>query len=408
MNILIITTRLPYPMVSGAKIRAYHLLRSLAENHKVTLISFYGSTNEEKHFDVYQSLGVKLVPVLNPGIDRQVGLGELCRSLVSGLPLTVSKYLHEGMKNAIADNISSADILHCEHMHMASYLLNNDKPKVLDAHNVETQIAERYSRHETNVLKKLILSLNSQAMRRYEKNVCRAFDLVLSVSPQDQQMLKEEFSARCVMLLENGVDVEYFADGKTSPAAEPKKLVFVGAMDWLPNSDGITYFIKDILPLIRRHFPDIRLDIVGKDPPEDVRQFSDIDGIRVTGTVDDVRPFVYDSHVYVVPLRFGGGSRLKILEAFSLGIPVVSTSLGCEGIECSYGKDLLVADDPADFAASVIRLLKYPETCSNLTTNARKLAVNTYSWKVICQKLLSYYGELETRSKGLKNSDKTP
>ncbi len=131
MNILIITTRLPYPMVSGAKIRAYHLLRSLAENHKVTLISFYGSTNEEKHFDVYQSLGVKLVPVLNPGIDRQVGLGELCRSLVSGLPLTVSKYLHEGMKNAIADNISSADILHCEHMHMASYLLNNDKPKVL-------------------------------------------------------------------------------------------------------------------------------------------------------------------------------------------------------------------------------------------------------------------------------------
>jgi len=395
MNILIVTTRLPYPMISGAKIRAFHILKSLADKHTVTLISFYGSESEEKHFDIYDSLGVKLIPILNPAIDRQVGLKELFHSLSSGLPLTVSKYRHSAMAKAIAENICDADVIHCEHMHMAEYLLRiHDKPKVLDEHNVETQIAYRYSRCETNFLKKLILSLNYRAMRSYEKKVCAKFDMTLSVSMEDQKALETEFGAKSVRLLENGVDVDYFAPINQTLQNQPKKLVFVGAMDWLPNSDGIKYFVKDILPIIRLDFPDIKLDVVGKDPPQDIRQLSDIDGIRVTGTVDDVRPYVHNSHLYVVPLRFGGGSRLKILEAFSIGKPVVSTSLGCEGIECVNGKDLLVADSPADFAASVVRLLKDPELCCRLTNSARKVAVDTYSWNVICIKLLNYYSEV--------------
>jgi len=395
MNILIITTRLPYPMISGAKIRAFHILKALAERHKVTLISFYGSKTEERYFDIYKTLGVKLIPILNPAIDRQVGLKELFYSLCSGLPLTVSKYRHAAMAEALAENIRTADVIHCEHMHMAEYLLDvQDKPKVLDAHNVETQIAYRYSRCESNMLKKLVLYLNYRAMRNYEKKICAGFDMTLSVSLEDQNVLESEFGAGCVRLLENGVDVDYFSPVNMNIQALPKKLVFVGAMDWLPNSDGIKYFVKDILPIIKRDFPGIKLDVVGKDPPQDIRQLSDTEGIRVTGTVDDVRPYVHDSHIYVVPLRFGGGSRLKILEAFSVGIPVVSTSLGCEGIECVNEKDLLVADNPADFAASVISLLRNPEPCRMLTNNARTLAVNTYSWNVICKKLLNYYGEL--------------
>lgn len=398
MNILIVTTRLPYPMISGAKIRAFHILKALAERHKVALISFYGSEDEEKHFDIYKSMGVNLVPILNQAIDEQVGLKALFHSLSTGLPLTVSKYRHPEMVEAIAKHSRAADVIHCEHMHMAEYLFGiTDKPKMLDAHNVETQIAYRYSRCESNMLKKLILSLNYRAMRSYEKKVCAGFDMTLSVSMEDQKVLESEFGAGCVRLLENGVDVDYFAPVNKNFQDQPKKLVFVGAMDWLPNSDGIKYFIKEILPIIRQDFPGIKLDVVGKDPPQDIRQLSNIDGIRVTGTVDDVRPFVHDSHLYVVPLRFGGGSRLKILEAFSMGIPVVSTSLGCEGIECVNGKDLLVADSPADFAATVVRLLKDPELCCRLTNNARILAVNTYSWNVICEKLLNYYGELRLK-----------
>lgn len=397
MNILIVTTRLPYPMISGAKIRAFHILKALAERHRVTLISFYGSRDEEKHFGVYDSLGVKLVPLLNPAIDRQVGLKDLFHSLSSGLPLTVSKYRHEMMTKAIAENITSADVLHCEHMHMAQYLFDiHGKPKVLDAHNVETQIAERYCNCEANPLKKLILALNCRAMRSFEKKVCADSDLILSVSVEDQQSLASGFGAGCVRLLENGVDVDYFAPVKQNIQDQPKKLVFVGAMDWLPNSDGIKYFVKEIYPIIKNDFPQIKLDVVGKDPPEDVRQLSDIPGIRVTGTVDDVRPYVHDSHLYIVPLRFGGGSRLKILEAFSMGKPVVSTRLGCEGIECENERDLLVADNPVDFAASVVRLLRDEDMGNRLTGSARKLAVDTYSWNVICNKLLGYYDELQS------------
>jgi len=398
MNILIVTTRLPYPMISGAKIRAFHILKALAERHKVTLISFYGSQTEERHFDIYASLGVRLIPILNPTIDRPVGFKALFRSLLSGLPLTVSKYSHFAMAEAIAENSRTADVIHCEHMHMAEYLLGiHGKPNVLDAHNVETQIAYRYSRCESNMLKKLVLFLNYRAMRSYEKKVCAGCDMTLSVSLEDQQVLKSEFGAGCVRLLENGVDVDYFSPVNMNLQDHPKKLVFVGAMDWLPNSDGIKYFVKDIFPIIRQDYPGIKLDVVGKDPPRDIRQLSDIYGIKVTGTVDDVRPYVHDSHIYVVPLRFGGGSRLKILEAFSMGKPVVSTTLGCEGIECVNGKHLLVADNPADFAASVVRLLKDPELCCRLTSNARTLAVNTYSWDVICKKLLNYYGELHVQ-----------
>lgn len=398
MNILIVTTRLPYPMISGAKIRAFHILKALAERHKVTLISFYGSEDETKDFDIYKTLGVRLIPILNPDIDRQVGLKALSHSLSSGLPLTVSKYIHSAMTEAIAENVRIADVIHCEHVHMAEYLLCiHDKPKVLDAHNVETLIAYRYSRCERSLLKKLVLSLNYRAMRSYEKKVCARFDMTLSVSLEDKQVLESQFGAGCVRLLENGVDVDYFSPVTKHLQDQPKKLVFVGAMDWLPNSDGIKYFVKEVLPIIRQDFPGIKLDVVGKDPPQDILQLSDMDGIRVTGTVDDVRPYVHDSHLYVVPLRFGGGSRLKILEAFSMGKPVVSTSLGCEGIECVNGKDLLVADNPADFAASVVRLLNDPKLCNRLTSNARTLAINTYSWSVICNKLIDYYGELRVQ-----------
>jgi len=129
MNILIVTTRLPYPMISGAKIRAFHILKALAERHKVTLISFYGTEAEEKHFNVYTSLGVKFIPILNPAIDRQVGLKALFHSLSSGLPLTVSKYTHSAMSEAIAENVRTADVIHCEHMHMAEYLPSTTSPR---------------------------------------------------------------------------------------------------------------------------------------------------------------------------------------------------------------------------------------------------------------------------------------
>lgn len=398
MNILMITTRLPYPTNNGAKIRAFQIIRALARDHRVTLIVYYSSEQEKEYFEVFEAMGIKLVPILNPVIVRPVGKSELITSLTTGLPLSVGKYNDRRLKAAIAANMEGQDVIHCEHMHIAHYAFDyTGIPKVLDAHNVETQIACRMTSCESNLLKKIVLYLNSRAMQAYEKKVCREFDLVLSVSSQDKLLLESDFGARDVKLLENGVDAAYFHPEPSAGKHENRKLVFVGAMDWLPNSDGIIDFVATTLPLIKKEYPRIQLDVVGKDPPENVRQLGSVEGVRVTGTVDDVRPYVWSSDAFIVPLRFGGGSRLKILEGFSMEIPVVSTVVGCEGIDCLHERDLLIADSPEDFAAAVLRVLREKDLNHNMTRNAKRLVQETYDWNVICEKLTTYYNEMRPR-----------
>lgn len=395
-KVLVITTRLPYPMISGAKIRAFHILQALARRHRITIVSFYASREEEKYFGVFGDMGVNLVPIYNPDIDGAIRFKHIVRSLLSGLPLTVSKYWDKRMADAVCGLIRDSDAVYCEHMHMSPYIMkSNGLVKVLDAHNVETQIGNRLASVESNLLKKIVLALNGKAMERYEKTICAKYDMILSVSRQDQGVLESEFGAKCVRLLENGVDTRYFNAVPVPCSEKPLKLVFVGAMDWFPNSDAVRYFVKKTLPLLRAELPQIEFDIVGKNPPDDIRALSGTAGVRVTGTVDDVRPYVRNSRVVVVPLRIGGGSRLKILEAFSLGVPVVSTTVGCEGIECRDGRELLVADDPKGFASCILRLLRDPSLCAHLADNARRLATGTYSWDVVCSKLPSYFDALQ-------------
>ena len=397
MKILILSARLPYPHNTGAKIRAFQLMKALASRHQVTLLTFYGDTSEKVHFRVFDEMGIHLVPILREKIDSSVGLKEVLNGFFSGLPFTVTKYSDNRMSMALKELLPDHDIIHCEHMHMAQYLSAvQGKIRVLDAHNVEAQIAERLVQIEKNKVKKALLSWNSRAMNRYEKNICATFDLTLAVSEQDHTCYSKSYRAKNARVLENGVDLEFFQRAPHE-VGEQEKLVFVGMMGWMPNSDGVKYFVSEILPLIKREFPGIGVDLVGKDPPEDVVALSAVPGVRVTGTVDDVRPYIWDSQVYIVPLRFGGGTRLKILEAFAMHKSVVSTSLGCEGIACRHEKDLLIADTPADFADAVIKLLRDSSLRTALSDNAAQLVERTYGWRSLGDKLLTYYDELETR-----------
>jgi polysaccharide biosynthesis protein PslH len=395
MNILMITTRLPFPANNGAKIRAFQILKALARVHRVTLVSYFGSERERGFFEVFSDLGVNLVAIHKPAIDRPVGKNELVTSLTTGLPLSVGKYNDPRLEQAIAAHVEGQDVILCEHMHIAHYAFRYPQlPRVLDAHNVETQIACRLTKCEPNILKKTLLSLNSKAMRSYERKVCNSFDMVLSVSPQDKVSLESAFAARSVKLLENGVDVSYFHPAATAGKNGNKKIVFVGAMDWLPNSDGIIKFVAESLPLIKKEYPGVQLDIVGKDPPGSVLKLGEVEGVRVTGTVDDVRPYVWGADVFIVPLRFGGGSRLKILEGFSMEIPVVSTTVGCEGINCHHERELLIADSAEQFSAAVVRALGEKDLGLRLTRNARELVEKTYKWETVCGKLIGYFDEL--------------
>jgi len=395
MKILILSTRLPYPQDSGAKIRAFQLLKALVASHEVTLLTFYGSPEEEEHFAVLGKMGVRVEPILYSRIDAFTGLREIVSSCFSRVPFTVGKYRDRRMTEAVAVLTPKHDVIYCEHMHMAQYLSASDgKLKVLDAHNVEAQIAERLANIETNPLKKLLLVWNYRAMRRYEDEICRMFDLILAVSEQDRVFYRDVYRTPNAVLLENGVDLDYFQ--KLPERHEERvKLVFVGTMGWMPNSDGVKFFVAEVLPLIRAAFPEVEVDIVGKNPPADVQRLAEIPGVHVTGTIDDVRPYVWSSQVVVVPLRFGGGTRLKILEAFAMCKPVVSTTLGCEGIGCTHDKDILIADSAEGFARAVIRLLQDARLRERLSGNAFVLVERCYSWLNLGRKLLSYFEDLE-------------
>ena len=393
MKILFISARLPYPLNNGAKIRAYHLLKSLARRHQVTLLTFYGNEGERSYFPEIESLGVRIVPVLNSKIDKQVGIRELLQNVSSPLPLTVQKYSTPVMGEMIGSILSEGyDVVHCEHLHVAHYLWNIPQiRKVMDAHNVEAQIAERHAAVEGNPLKRFILKWNFRKMLEYEMKSVRSMDLVLAVSGNDQATFKKQGGDNA-RVLENGVDLSYFLP-QESP--DNRKSVFVGSMDWAPNVDGVIYFVGEILPLIRSVHPDFELSVVGKEPHQHLIALTASDPLlHVTGTVDDVRPYIADASVYIVPLQFGGGTRLKILEAFAMGKAVVSTSLGCEGIDCRDGEHILIADTPREFADAVIRLFADGELKKRLSANAARLVKDRYGWETIGARLLAYYEAL--------------
>ncbi|MBT1070886.1 glycosyltransferase [Pelotalea chapellei] len=397
MNILIVAARLCWPLNTGAKIRAYHLLRTLNQVHQVTLVTYYGDSEEQAHFSHFRNLGITLVPVFNPDIDKKLNFTAICRAMLSGLPLTVAKYHNKAMISALTSlALKKIDVIHCEHLHMSPMVPPGKSCFVLDAHNVESQIAGRYATAETSLSKKSLLNWNYKRFEKFEMDVVRKSNLVLAVSEEDRQTFLSLGADDNIQTLENGVDIDFFQPGEHE---EGESLVFVGSMDWKPNIGGVDYFLDEILPLIRKSHPSVTVTIVGKDPLPKLmdRVATQETGVIVTGTVPDVRPFVEKAAVCIVPLKVGGGTRLKVLEGFSMGKAVVSTTLGCEGIECVDGEHLLIADDPESFAHAVTTLLENEELRRKLGTNARSLAEEKYSWDALGKKLLGYYDELFAR-----------
>jgi glycosyltransferase involved in cell wall biosynthesis len=219
-------------------------------------------------------------------------------------------------------------------------------------------------------------------MRRFEGQVLRRFDHILAVSETDRETLVRLYPlarALPISVIPTGVDTEYFVPAGHAVAGPPN-LVFTGSMDWLPNVDGVRFFCRDILPSIREVAPDTTFTIVGRSPTADVRRLGDEPGVEVTGRVDDIRPFLDRATVYVVPLRIGGGTRLKIFEAMSAGKAVVSTTIGAEGLPVENGRHVLLADTPETFAATVVDLVRDAAARHELERNARALVTERYDW----------------------------
>jgi glycosyltransferase involved in cell wall biosynthesis len=284
-------------------------------------------------------------------------------------------------------------------IHMAQYikLIPREIPVIIDTHNAEHLIMHRYCEAEENLLKKVYLRYQMEKLKRYEKKMCKKFDRCLTVSESDKSELisvcgkKASFS-----LIPNGVDIDYYTPIILSTReAYCTDLIYHGTMSGHMNVDAIIYFYEKILPHIRTEIPDVKLTIAGANPDKKLLNLANIDkNIVVTGAVEDMRPYVAGSKVVIVPLRIGGGTRLKILEAMAQEKPVVSTSVGCEGLEVIPDKDIIIANDPKEFADRTVKLLEDEGLRIKIGLNGRKLVEAKYDWRIIVEKLYSLYQEV--------------
>ena len=251
-------------------------------------------------------------------------------------------------------------------------------PVVLFEHNVEYQIWKRLAAIEQDPLRRALFEVEWRKLRAQERATCLAADLTITVSDNDRDRLAELAPEADVVSIPTGVDTSYFSPN--AAAQLPGRLVFTGSMDWHPNEDAIVHFIDSILPHVRREIPGVSLSVVGRRPTERLRSIAERAGVLVTGTVDDVRPYIAEAEVYVVPLRAGGGTRLKIFEALAMAKPVVSTTVGAEGLGLTAGREFVAADDPQDFARAVVTLLRDRARRRAFGRAGRRLVEEQYSW----------------------------
>jgi sugar transferase (PEP-CTERM/EpsH1 system associated) len=377
-----------YPPNIGGRIRSYHILKALARRHSITLFTFYAATKDDQH-SVLEREFTQVVPMplaIPAGRTFREALS-YARYLLSPLPYTVSKFCKPQVAQRLLDTVSedTPDVIVCDFVIAAQSIpWDMPIPKILFTHNVEAAIWKHHYKVAGNPFWKLLSWREYRAMERFERDCLKRADQVLTVSDHDRDVFSKVIDPSRITVIPTGVDVEYF---RPSPDRDqPATLVFSGAMDWMPNEDAMVYFIKRILPRIRRQIPNASLCVVGRNPSRALLELaSSHQGIEITGIVEDIRPFVHRAAVYVVPLRIGGGTRLKIFEAMAMGKAVVSTTIGAEGLPVHPGQDILIADDPEKFAETAIRLLGDPVRREELGRTARELVNRTYSWDAVVQ-----------------------
>lgn len=402
MKILFITTKSPYPLYEGRALRTYNLIKQVSRQHDVILLTFVQTEEELAGVDHMRSIcaHVEAFPLHLGGRKREL-LADIILDLFSIKPLLANKYRSRAMRRRIQEILHGQDIalVHLDMLHLGEYArLCREKPIVLVEHNVESLLLRRRVQQETNWLAKAYLYLQYLKLRRYEKRVCRTVDHVVTVSEQDARDLKEMAESDNFTSIPNGVDTSYFHN--TAPSPEPNTLVYVGGLGWFPNYDAIKHFAESILPEIVRELPDVKLTVIGKTPDRKKLQgLADNPHIRFAGLVEDIRPILARTAAYIVPLRVGGGTRLKILDALAMEQAIVSTSIGCEGLDVQHGENILIADEPKAFAAEVVRLLRDRKLAHRLGAAGRKLAHGKYEWTLLAKQLERVYtGVLRVRS----------
>jgi glycosyltransferase involved in cell wall biosynthesis len=381
MRVLYISVAYPLPANNGAKMRLWAILRAIKNaGHELSLASFAepgeGAGTEQDLATVCTDTDIVTLSYtrLSAGGDY----GKRLRGLLSSSPFTLerlrSSEMAERLKRRVREH--SFDVIVCDNVFAAVNLPASASPVVMNSQNVEYRILQRYIEHERNPLKALYARVEAHKLRRFEAAMYRRAIMAMACSSVDTGLIRSLCPGIETAVAPNVVDVHEYP-----PAAgeEPLAVLYQGGMDWFPNRDALQYFVRDILPLVRKEVPGVRLVAAGRNPsPEFRAQFSDVAALEFTGTLADLRPVIAKAAVCVVPLRIGSGTRLKILEAGAMGKAMVSTSVGVEGLDFIAGKEILVADDPATFARDVVQLLNDPARRKALGEAARNRVLQDY------------------------------
>jgi len=379
-----------YPLDTGGKKRTYNMLKELNGKHRVTYLSLSSSGGRPDGPEDYAG-STSWVPWSETPKGSVVFFADIARNwLASRRPYVIDKYMSGEMCRRIVELDSSGrlDLILCDFLTPAVNLFAGGyRPQtktVIFQHNVESIIWQRMAESAPNPLAKFYLEGQCRRMRKFEREACAACDGVIGVSEEDCRVMREELGLKNVLgSSETGVDLDFFKpDGGL--ARDPARVVFLGSMDWMANIDAVTYFLEASWPAVKRAVPEATFWVVGRNPPDKVKDLAAPDpSVHVTGTVDDIRPYVHESSVMVVPLRIGGGTRIKIFEAMAMGIPVVSTAVGAEGLPVADGEHVLLAEGPDDFSVAVVRLLGDQRLQRDLAENARDLVASRYSWAAV-------------------------
>lgn len=377
MKILFLTSRFPFPPIGGDKLRFFNILRCLSKEHKVSILCFSDKKVPSELISGYKNYFFEIDVVFLPKIKSYVNC---ILGLFKGCPLQISYYKSKKMENLVREKLTDNkfDVIFVHLIRMAEYVKNYKICKILDMTDAQSLNYTRAMPYTTGKWS-IIHRFEKGLVRQYEKKIWRYFNKTLVVSRIDQKYLKELDENMNIEVLPNGVDLEKYPFKQN--AHEKKQICFVGTMKYFPNIDAVVWFCREILPLIKKEIPDIKFYIVGTAPPRRVRELSKIKEVYVTGEVASVNEYVWNSAVSVAPIRVGAGIQNKILESMALGTPVVTTSIGLEGIEAVPEKHILVADKPNEFAQQVIRLTKNNELRIKISTEARKLVEEKYTWE---------------------------
>ena len=376
------------PPDTGGKIRSYNILRELARKHSVTFFSFYAAHPNDEHDSLNQIFEEAIcLPLELPAAKSSGELFDYLRYLASLDSYSVMKYSKPSVRREFRALLKRKkfDVILCDFLFAAPVIpWDYPCPKVLFTHNVEAMIWKRHYQVARNPLWKALSWREWKTMDAAERRYLKRADHVLAVSETDRDIFSEYIEGSKLTIVPTGVDIEFF---KPCPGTEaPDSLVFTGSMDWLPNEDGIIFFVEQVLPLIRQQVPRVTLSVVGRKPSQRLKDLVAQDkSVQLTGWVEDVRPYVAPGAVCIVPLRIGGGTRLKIYEAMAMGKAVISTTIGAEGLPVKHGENILIADAPEDFAQQTVALLGNADRRNQIGGAARKLVAENYTWASVAE-----------------------